>query len=243
MNAIDDVKKARLAIGLKWGLGLAAAVVISPIVFLAVKGLVGLALAATIGLAMVNFAPVLSMKFANWKLRGIKHEARTNPVETLQNQLVDRRKQLSAFRASITEFNAAVKGFEGKVTMFKRQQPDQADRFEKQLKGMQDLLVLRERRYREADAELDKFEGAIERASALWDMSLEAQRMNKLAGQQDAGAFDRIKTDVAFDSVESSLNRAFAELETSLLDEAPALTHSPTDVIEMQPIGVKETTR
>lgn len=232
---MDTTQRDRIAKYARWAIALAAAALIAPFIFLAVKGMVGLALAAVTGLVIVNLAPVVSMKLANWKLRGIKHEARTNPVETLQNQLHERRQQLAAFLSTITEFNAAVKGFESKVSMFKAQQPDQAERFEKQLKGMQALLDLRQRRYREADKEVDRFEAAIERAAALWDMSLEAARMNKLAGQQDAGVFDRIKTDVAFDAVETGLNRAFAELETALLDEAPAaaITHQPADVIEI----------
>ncbi len=201
-----ETRKRRLGTGIKWGLGLAAALVISPVIFLVVKGLVGLAIAGVVGAAIINFAPVVAMKFANWKLAGIKHEARTNPIETLQNQLADRRRQLGAFMASITDFSAAVKGFESKVTRFKAEQPEEAPRFEQQLKGMQALLSLRQQRYREADAELDKFESAIRRASALWDMSLEAAKMNRLAGAQDAGVFEQIKTDVAFDAVESGLN-------------------------------------
>ena len=77
------------------------------------------AIATVIGLTIVNLAPVVAMKLANWKLRGIKHEARANPIETLQNQLADRRRQLAAFAATITEFNAAVKGFESKVAVFR----------------------------------------------------------------------------------------------------------------------------
>lgn len=229
-----EIRKQRLATGLKWGMAGLAALVVSPIIFLIVKGLIGVALAAMIGLAIVNFAPVLSMKFANWKLAGIKHEARTNPIETLQNQLAQRRRQLADFLRSITEFSAAVKGFESKVTMFKSEQPDQSARFEAQLNGMKALLKLRQQRYKEADDEVDRFEATVRRADALWQMSLEAHKMNKLAGQQDAGVFDQIKTDVAFDSVESSLNRAFAELETALLDQAPAaLEHRPADVIDL----------
>jgi hypothetical protein len=60
-------------------------VVVAPVVFLAVKGIVGLAIAGTLGIAINAAAPVLSMKLANWRLRALKHEAKTNPIETLQN--------------------------------------------------------------------------------------------------------------------------------------------------------------
>ena len=71
MDALD-IRKARLSSAVKWGLGIAAAVLISPVIFLAVQGLIGLALAGIVGLAIINFAPVLGMKFANWKLKAIK---------------------------------------------------------------------------------------------------------------------------------------------------------------------------
>ena len=132
-----------------------------------------------------------------------------------------------------------MQGFEDKVARFKAQHPDMADKFQKQLDGMKALLALRERRYREADAEVDKFEQAVERANMYWQMSMGAARMNKLAGQQDPNVFEKIKTEVAFDSIEASMNRAFAELETSLLDaetsapSKPALQHQPAEVIDI----------
>jgi hypothetical protein len=42
--------------------------------------------------------------------------------------------------------------------------------------------------------------------------------MNKLAGRQTADTFEQIKTDAAVDSVMRSVNKAFSEMETSLLD-------------------------
>ena len=80
-----DRRRARLTALAKWGIGLAGAVVIAPMVFLAVKGILGLALAGVLGLALVHGAPVAAMKFANWRLRGLKQEARANPIETRQN--------------------------------------------------------------------------------------------------------------------------------------------------------------
>ena len=67
-------------------------------------------------------------------------------------------------------------------------------------------------------AELKNFASAIDRAKAMWDMSQAAQQMNKLAGRQASDTFEQIKTDVAVDSVMRSVNKAFSEMETSLMD-------------------------
>lgn len=232
-----DPNKQRLATVLKWITGIAAAVIVSPIVFLAVKGLIGLGVALVIGLAIVNFAPVLSMRMANWKLLGIKSAARANPIETLQNQLRDRRAKLIEFAGQITEFSTACRGFEDKVKDFAAAQPENAQQFRDQVDAMHTLLARRRQKYVETKAETDKFEQRIGRADALWKMGEEAAKMNRFARQQDAGAFEKIKTEVALDAVQDSMNRAFADLEMSLLEETdtnhPALTHTPADVIEM----------
>lgn len=217
---MNEQQVQRLATALKWGLGLVAAAIIAPLVFLAIQGLIGLAIAGILGLAIVNGAPWFSMKFANWKLRAIKHEARTNPVETLQNELVKKREALAQFADSITAFATEVGNFTTKVEQFKREHPEQAAVFEQQLAGMKDLLEARRRRYKEADRAVDQFEAEISRASALWDMSQAAQKMNRVAGKQAEDVFAQIKRDTALDSVQTSLNRAFAELETSLLIES-----------------------
>lgn len=83
MMDLDNIKRQKLATYAKWGLALLAAAIISPIIFFAVKGLIGLALAGLIGLTIVNFAPVVAMKFANWKVKAITHEAKQNPIEKM----------------------------------------------------------------------------------------------------------------------------------------------------------------
>ncbi|CAE6788101.1 hypothetical protein R69658_04381 [Paraburkholderia aspalathi] len=51
-------------------------------------------------------------------------------------------------------------------------------------------------------------------------MSQSAQRMNKIAGMQSSDTFAQIKTDAALDSVMNSVNKAFSEMETSLMESA-----------------------
>ena len=75
-------------------------------------------------------------------------------------------------------------------------------------------------------AELKNFASAIDRAKAMWDMSQAAQQMNKLAGRQASDTFEQIKTDVAVDSVMRSVNKAFSEMETSLMDNPRSSRHS-----------------
>lgn len=240
MNEIE-LKRQKMATWAKWSLGLLGAVVISPVIFLAVKGLVGLAIAGIVGLTIISFAPVLSMKFANWKIKGIKSEAATNPIETLQVQLIEKKEALLRFLNSINSFAAEVKGFEDKVEQFKREHPSEAAQFDEQLKAMIELLENRKLKYRRAREQVNFFEASIDRARAKWEMAQAAIRMNKLAGMQTGDEYEKIKVETAIDSVQTAMNTAFAELETALLSEEhppmlPNQTTAPGVLIIEQPV-------
>ena len=160
------------------------------------------------------------MKFANQKVKMFVNEAKSNPIETLYNELAEKQEGAERFKKSITDFRTEVKNFEDKTAQFKKQYPEDAARFETQLATMRKLLAFREGRYKQVQDELKRFSDAIDRAKALWDMSQSAQRMNKIAGMQSSDTFAQIKTDAALDSVMNSVNKAFSEMETSLMESA-----------------------
>ncbi|KVU84267.1 hypothetical protein WK76_24880 [Burkholderia ubonensis] len=203
---------------IKWTIiGLSVAVV-APVAFLVLKGIVGLAAAGIVGLSAINFGPVIAMKLANQKVKAVIVEAQTNPIETLYNELSEKRQAAEKFKESITAFRTEVKNFADRTEQFRKQYPDDAARFDAQLDTMNKLLAFREGRYKQVQDELKRFSDAIDRARALWDMSQSAQRMNKIAGLQTGDVFAQIKTDAALDSVMNSVNKAFSEMETSLME-------------------------
>ncbi|VWC68457.1 hypothetical protein BLA39750_00357 [Burkholderia lata] len=203
---------------IKWAIIIAGVAIAAPAALFILKGVIALVAAGVIGLGAIYFAPVVAMKFANQKVKMIVEEAQANPIETLINQLAEKRQAAQKFADSITAFRTEVKNFENKTELFEKQYPDDAPRFRQQLDTMKQLLSFREGRYKQVQAELKNFASAIDRAKAMWDMSQAAQQMNKLAGKQASDTFEQIKTDVAVDSVMRSVNKAFSEMETSLMD-------------------------
>ena len=216
--AKDNNANGRKAAVIKWVIIAAGVAVAAPAALLVLKGLVALITAAVVGLGAIYLAPVVAMKFANQKVKMIVREAQTNPIETLINQLADKRQGAQRFADSITDFRTEVKNFEAKTAAFAKQYPEDAPRFQAQLDTMKQLLTFRESRYKQVQDELAKFAHAIDRAKAMWEMSQAAQQMNKIAGRQASDTFEQIKTDAAVDSVMRSVNKAFSEMETSLLD-------------------------
>jgi hypothetical protein len=214
---------------IKWGVTLLAVAVVAPIAWMAVTGIVGLAIAGAIGLIGINAAPVVALKLSNMKDRAIDAEhvsnitkvsnaAAVNPIETLIQQSLEKRQASDQFKGAITMFRTEVKNFADQIAGFAKEYPDDVERFNNQLTAMNKLLTFREDRYKQLQRELDNFDSAIKRAQAMWKMSQAAQKMNKLAGVEMADPFEKIKADSAINSVMTSMNKAFAEMETALLD-------------------------
>jgi hypothetical protein len=81
------------------------------------------------------------------------------------------------------------------------------------------LLEVRRKKYTEAEKTLQEYSIQIKKAESIWIMGQEAAKMTAAAGMTDEDFMQKLKVDTALDSVSSTMNRAFAELETSLMEE------------------------
>jgi hypothetical protein len=242
----DEVKKTQMISVVKYGLiGLFCAV-IAPLAWMAVTGIVGLAIAGALVLFGTNIAPVIALKLANMKYRAIDAErvehiekvsnaAAVNPVETLIQQSMEKRQASDAFKQAITIFRTEVKNFADHIAGFAKEYPDDVARFQTQQDAMGKLLKFREDRYKQLQVELDNFDSAIKRAQAMWKMSQAAQKMNKLAGMELGDPFEKIKADSAINSVMTSMNKAFAEMETALMDNKEVQKAQAQELITNDP--------
>lgn len=212
-------KRKRIDMAVKGAMLLATGFVAAPVVLVAVPGLLGLLATAAIAVMAANVAPVFSAKIANWRLKALKAEAFKNPVETLQNDYKKRESALGEFRNSINTFSSKVKSFADKVATFKVQYPEEVEKFKKQLEKMEQLLALRRRRYAEAKDQLERYQEEIVKAGAIWDMGQAAAEMSQAAGMTEGDWEAKIMVETALSSVTENMNKAFAELETSLIDE------------------------
>lgn len=234
MTTDPDTGKRRIAASMKWGMVLAAAAVISPVIFLAVKGLVGLALALMVGLAIVNLAPVLSMKFANWKFRALKHEAGKNPIETLQNQQAEKERDLKSEAEKISQFDAAVETFRAQLMAEAQEQPEAAATGVPTLRQMERLLAFRRLKYKRAAEDVKARRKKVELAQSRYRVALLAQEVTKAAGETQGTVLDKILEDIAFNAVDETVNLSMASLRTAIMVE-----EIPMDDIDLQQIDFK----
>lgn len=219
MNTDLESKRKRIELAVKIGGALAVGFLVGPFIFVAIKGLIGLVIAAGVSLVAINFTPWFAAKVANWRLKALKHEASKNPIETLQNEYQSRQQALVSFEQSIKAFSAEVIGFKEKLAGFKKSYPAEAPRFDEQFSQMQALLNSRKEKYKLAHQNLSVFDGEISKAKAIWEMAQAAAAMNRLAGVDEAQFLAKIQVETALDSVQKSMSIAFSDLEISLLEE------------------------
>jgi septal ring factor EnvC (AmiA/AmiB activator) len=186
-------------------------------VFLAVKGIVGLALAAIVGVTVIQLAPVFSFKLANWKMKLIVSEATANPIETMQNLYAEKSLELETADQNIVDFETSVSNYHDQLDTFKEQYPEDADKYEELATKMLDALKDMKANQTQARKDLRDFAQQIKRAKSIWSMALAAQAVTKLSkSAAEAKAFTKIKEDAAINGVNTQMNRSFASLNLSM---------------------------
>lgn len=212
----SSARRERLATRFKWGLGLGAALLVSPVVFLVVKGIVGLTIAFVAGFTVIQLAPVFSLKLANWRMKLLVAEVEANPIETMRNLQIEKTDELNAADEKIAAFETEVLNFDDELKTFRDDYPDDATTYQKLSERMHEALEDMQRNQQGARVEVEALKGKIKRAEAIYKMALKAKAVTALSKTAEAEVFADIKQQVAFDSVRRQLNGAFANLNVAL---------------------------
>jgi hypothetical protein len=220
MNDID-LKSEKTKKWVQYGLFALAAFLFGPIALITVTGGIGLIVMLVIALFTVNvLIPWVSMAAKNWRLKALKAEAAKNPIETLQNEYLRRKQQILDYRNKVRTFAAEVKNFGDHVAGFKRDYPDESASFDEKFNKMNELLRLRKAKYERAQQGLKDYEKSIDKFKRKWEVAQAAQRLDQTAGAINDEFIGKLMTETAIDSVQKSMNEAFAELDLALVDES-----------------------
>jgi hypothetical protein len=94
----------------KWGIGLVGVLLLAPLVWAMAYAILGaaflgtsLALAAAVGLVVINYTPVFMMKLQNARINAIIAEANKNPIPTLWNEFEKDTVEVDEMEAAIGE--------------------------------------------------------------------------------------------------------------------------------------------
>jgi hypothetical protein len=235
----------------------AAAVVLlaifAPVVWLAAAGGVGLVITGgvlAIAYALVQALPWLAQRLENSLLAARKAEARRNPIEQLQNELLRRAVRLHAFRDALVTVGGQVESIAQMLADRRHRDPQhELDRQEKALRRLQQFHALNIARLQHAQAALDDFRAAIERKESEWRIALAIDEASTLLDPRTADALTQdLLTDTALRTVQERFNNVFAELDVQMCSlDAPtrrllqpdSLSHMDAVQLESRHEGVR----
>ena len=233
----NELKRKRIEFFAKWGLGFIGCVLIAPLAFMALEGVVALVAFVAIAFASIQFAPVFALKIANARVKALVNEVEKNPIETMQNLYIDRNKELVQADEHIRDFETEIRNFDDQLGGFKQQYPDEADTYQDLSGKMHEALANMKQEQTQARRDLKELDTRIIKAKAIYKMALAAQKVTQLSQSAEAQVFAQIREQVAFDSVRTQLNKSFSSLNLALerRNDAKALNPASTgNVIEGQ---------
>lgn len=228
-----ELKQQKIARLVKFGVILVVCAVLGPLAYLAIKGIVGLAVFGALAFIGYNAAPVIALKVANAKYRALDDEnishikkvertAAQNPIETATAQSQAYKARAAKYLEGITAYSTEVNNFETMTADFAKKYPETAPRYKEQLVTMKKALAYKNDKYRELVENIKLMDDKITFLAANWKMSQALIKVNALGGVDGGDPMEQLKADAAIDAVVNSINRAFAEMDASVLADSVA---------------------
>lgn len=226
------------------GLGIAVLVVAGPVLAMAAASAFDLlTLAAYGGVLFAGYLalPWAKMKWKNIVLKLIKAEARKNPIETLQNELLEKRESLNKAAKTHTKIKGMRGSLKERLDAFKEKHNTSDARMEEMLKKTGQLLIDMGKAIKTASSKIDEFERTVELESDRYEMALASGDLAK-AYKEATGGEDPLRKFIeneALNSVRDSFHQSMAEIDELLLgnDAVQQLSLDETidGVIDMTP--------
>ena len=207
-------------------------------------GLIALAVIGAVGLGVIQVIPYLGQKLENTVLKLRKFEARSNPIEQLQNFLRQKAQQVADFKTAVTTINAQIRSLEDMVKQRKQQRPGyDATAQERSIQAMKEAYSVLVTKYTNAERALADLRQVIQDKEFEWKFSQAGQAaMQTLNATSGKELMEAMLADEAFSSVTDNFNKVFAELEMEAqhLTTAKQLEFAPGMTIDVSAINLTD---
>lgn len=204
--------------------GLAVALPFVYFAFLSTLGLLGIGIAGIIGIGMIRALPYLGQRWEN-KLLGLrKNEARRNPIEQMQNRLLEKGAQLEAFKRALSTIGGQIQGLTRMVDERHRTDPTHdLSEMRRAIEKMQDFYATMQQKYKNACTAFNSYKVAVDRKMFEYGFAQAGQAALKSMNATDAeNMMKDMLADEAFKSVAQQFDATFAALDI----ESAAMTNA-----------------
>jgi hypothetical protein len=205
-------------------------------------GLLGIGITALLGVGIIKALPLLGQKWEN-KLLGLrKAEARANPIEQMENDLVRDGRKLGSTREALMNIKGQIDGMASSLDRQKKADPgaEYAD-MERGLMAMRQFHKDYCAKYEQARAAFDAKKLYIERQKFKWGFAQEGQKAMAMLNADDAESmFQALLTDEAYKQVDLEYSRTFAalDLENTNISESKQIEFAKGSVIDVSAIQI-----
>lgn len=206
---------------------------------LSTLGLLAIGVVALVGFALVKTIPLMGQRLEN-KLLGLrKAEARANPIEQIENNVVRKAEQLNAFKKGLENIGAQLASLVRSLSEQKRKDPtEDFSEQESALSAMKVYYDTKKASYAQALQALEDYKKAVERARFKHGFGTAAAGIAQAMNSTDAESLvQSMLSDEAFRAVDLKFNSAFAALdvesiEVGLRSSVQQLNSEPTLTLE-----------
>ena len=224
---MNEIQATVHAYKLTWIRALAAAAavaalaVFAPVVWLAASGGAGLLVLGgilAIGFVAVQMLPLMGQKLENALLSARKAEARRNPIEQLQNEVLRRAERLRSFRMALVTVGGQIESIRQMIenSQTKFSGPVLA-RQHRALEKLQQFHSINIGRLNQAQAALQEFKNTVEQKQSEWHIALAIDDANRALDPNAAdNLIQDLLADTALRTVQDRFNNVFAELDLQM---------------------------
>ncbi|MCU0939822.1 MAG: hypothetical protein MUC86_11925 [Burkholderiaceae bacterium] len=196
-------------------------VLAAPWVWKAVSAGLGFAALAILGLAgaaALQALPLAAQKLENRLLAARKAEARANPIEQLQNDVLRREERLRSFRAALVQIGAQIESMAQMIDTRRRTDPGHVlQRQQQALQGMTQFHEQNLKRLQAAQAALEAFRHQVQQKVFEWEFYVAGKQVLEVLNPSELGELmHSLLTDEALKAVQQRFNEVFAELDIDL---------------------------
>jgi hypothetical protein len=229
--------------------GVIALAVFAPLVWVAATtgvGLLALGAILAAGFAAVQALPLLGQKLENRLLAARKKEARRNPIEQLQNDILRRAERLRAFSKALVIVGGKIESIRQMVAESRHRDPGHVlDQHQRALQRLQQFYTLNLGRLSQAKAALDEFGDTVKRKESEWVIACAIDEVTDLMDPQAGdNLIQDLLTDTALRTVQDRFNSIFAELDVQMssMDAPTRSMLTDTNLNPMDALRLPETT-
>ncbi len=201
--------------GALFGLALA-----SPLAILALTTVTTAAMAGVVGLLLFLGFSALPFILRWWRIqvfKMLKATARRNPVETLQLELVDRKRAFEAAGARVVAVSAMRDSLREKLDEYVARHRTKDPSLERSINQLSDLVDRLSASLRQTGIKLEEFERFVARQADRWKLAKATGELSVLLKKTAGGdVTDQFLKDEAVDSIRGALNLSFAEIDQIL---------------------------